>query len=69
MNLEVVKYCATVLFLESSLPDILTRNHRVPRYHRVVMTASHLPSSLVQTCTPFLQVQLQKMFQIYLWQV
>ncbi|KAL1135980.1 hypothetical protein V6Z11_A12G209800, partial [Gossypium hirsutum] len=28
MNLEVVKYCATVLFLESSLPDILTGNHR-----------------------------------------
>ncbi|KAL3640552.1 hypothetical protein CASFOL_015520 [Castilleja foliolosa] len=26
MNLEVVKYCATVLFLESSLPDILTEN-------------------------------------------
>ncbi|TYG90731.1 hypothetical protein ES288_A12G206000v1 [Gossypium darwinii] len=26
MNLEVVKYCATVLFLESSLPDILTGN-------------------------------------------
>ncbi|KAK4779287.1 hypothetical protein SAY86_006815 [Trapa natans] len=26
MNLEVVKYCATVLFLESSLPDILTSN-------------------------------------------
>ncbi|XP_010428423.1 PREDICTED: protein NEN3-like [Camelina sativa] len=24
MNLEVVKYCATVLFLESSVPDILT---------------------------------------------
>ncbi|GMJ05773.1 NAC45/86-DEPENDENT EXONUCLEASE-DOMAIN PROTEIN 2 [Hibiscus trionum] len=24
MNLEVVKFCATVLFLESSLPDILT---------------------------------------------
>ncbi|OMP02825.1 Exonuclease [Corchorus capsularis] len=24
MNLEVLKYCATVLFLESSLPDILT---------------------------------------------
>ncbi|XP_021761588.1 protein NEN1-like [Chenopodium quinoa] len=26
MNLEVLKYCATVLFLESSLPDILTRD-------------------------------------------
>ncbi|XP_050376410.1 protein NEN1 [Argentina anserina] len=26
MNLEVLKYCATVLFLESSLPDILTEN-------------------------------------------
>ncbi|KAK8476575.1 hypothetical protein V6N13_096584 [Hibiscus sabdariffa] len=26
MNLEVVKYCATVLFLESSLPDILMAN-------------------------------------------
>lgn len=26
MNLEVVKYCATVLFLESSLPDIFTAN-------------------------------------------
>ncbi|KAI3412417.1 Exonuclease domain-containing protein [Psidium guajava] len=26
MNLEVVKYCATVLFLESSLPDIFTTN-------------------------------------------
>ncbi|GFP87461.1 protein nen3 [Phtheirospermum japonicum] len=26
MNLEVVKYCATVLFLESSLPDIFTEN-------------------------------------------
>ncbi|TYG43695.1 hypothetical protein ES288_D11G038700v1 [Gossypium darwinii] len=24
MNLEVLKYCATVLFLESSLPDIFT---------------------------------------------
>ncbi|PHU30225.1 Protein NEN3 [Capsicum chinense] len=26
MNFEVLKYCATVLFLESSLPDILTEN-------------------------------------------
>ncbi|KAJ1421863.1 Ribonuclease H-like superfamily [Sesbania bispinosa] len=26
MNLEVLKYCATVLFLESSLPDIFTAN-------------------------------------------
>ncbi|KAK6123047.1 hypothetical protein DH2020_043199 [Rehmannia glutinosa] len=26
MNLEVLKYCATVLFLESSLPDIFTEN-------------------------------------------
>lgn len=26
MNLEVLKYCATVLFLESSLPDVLTAN-------------------------------------------
>ncbi|KAL6281356.1 hypothetical protein ACE6H2_018237 [Prunus campanulata] len=26
MNLEVLKYCATVLFLESSLPDMLTEN-------------------------------------------
>ncbi|KAJ8452308.1 hypothetical protein Cgig2_006113 [Carnegiea gigantea] len=26
MNLEVLKYCATVLFLESSLPDILVSN-------------------------------------------
>ncbi|CAL5444925.1 hypothetical protein CsSME_00053664 [Camellia sinensis var. sinensis] len=26
MNLEVLKYCATVLFLESSLPDILAEN-------------------------------------------
>lgn len=26
MNLEVLKYCATVLFLESSLPDIFTVN-------------------------------------------
>ncbi|KAH1074577.1 hypothetical protein J1N35_026905 [Gossypium stocksii] len=26
MNLEVVKYCATILFLESSLPDIFTGN-------------------------------------------
>ncbi|MBA0862624.1 hypothetical protein Goshw_010881, partial [Gossypium schwendimanii] len=40
VNLEVVKYCATVLFLESSLLDIITGNHRVPRYHRVVMSAS-----------------------------
>ncbi|KAM7258613.1 hypothetical protein ACFE04_014354 [Oxalis oulophora] len=27
MNLEVVKHCATVLFLESSLPDIFTPNN------------------------------------------
>ncbi|XP_058228362.1 protein NEN1-like [Rhododendron vialii] len=26
MNLEVLKYCATVLFLESSLPDVFTEN-------------------------------------------
>ncbi|CAA3010362.1 NEN1-like [Olea europaea subsp. europaea] len=26
MNLEVLKYCATVLFLESSLPDLFTEN-------------------------------------------
>ncbi|XP_020226620.1 protein NEN1 [Cajanus cajan] len=26
MNLEVLKYCATVLFLESSLPDVFTAN-------------------------------------------
>ncbi|VVA29949.1 PREDICTED: NEN1 [Prunus dulcis] len=26
LNLEVLKYCATVLFLESSLPDMLTEN-------------------------------------------
>ncbi|KAI4340116.1 hypothetical protein MLD38_024984 [Melastoma candidum] len=26
MNLEVIKYCSTVLFLESSLPDIFTEN-------------------------------------------
>ncbi|KAJ8540491.1 hypothetical protein K7X08_032478 [Anisodus acutangulus] len=26
MNFEVLKYCATVLFLESSLPNILTKN-------------------------------------------
>lgn len=26
LNLEVLKYCATVLFLESSLPDIFTEN-------------------------------------------
>ncbi|KAL8465133.1 hypothetical protein ACS0TY_034581 [Phlomoides rotata] len=26
MNLEVIKYCATVLFLESSLPDVFTYN-------------------------------------------
>ncbi|KAL3513146.1 hypothetical protein ACH5RR_025863 [Cinchona calisaya] len=30
MNLEVLKYCATVLFLESSLPNILTENSWVP---------------------------------------
>ncbi|XXG40741.1 hypothetical protein AAC387_Pa01g1383 [Persea americana] len=29
MNLEVIKYCATVLFLESSFPDIFTPNSRV----------------------------------------
>ncbi|XP_055815465.1 protein NEN3-like isoform X2 [Solanum dulcamara] len=29
MNFEVLKYCATVLFLESSLPDILTENNWV----------------------------------------
>ncbi|KVI06440.1 Exonuclease, partial [Cynara cardunculus var. scolymus] len=27
LNLEVLKYCATVLFLESSLPDIFTENN------------------------------------------
>ncbi|GLT43545.1 hypothetical protein SLA2020_174850 [Shorea laevis] len=29
MNLEVLKYCATVLFLESSLPDVLMANNSV----------------------------------------
>ncbi|KAL1566337.1 protein NEN1-like [Salvia divinorum] len=29
MNLEVLKYCATVLFLESTLPDILAENDGV----------------------------------------
>ncbi|KAM7269208.1 hypothetical protein ACFE04_024705 [Oxalis oulophora] len=29
MNIEVVKYCATVLFLESSLPDLFTENSRL----------------------------------------
>ncbi|CAA0826854.1 Protein NEN2 [Striga hermonthica] len=29
MNLEVIKYCATVLFLESSLPDIFMENNLV----------------------------------------
>ncbi|VVB13630.1 unnamed protein product [Arabis nemorensis] len=30
MNLEVLKYCATVLFLESSLPDVLVENSVSP---------------------------------------
>ncbi|CAN8256920.1 unnamed protein product [Cochlearia groenlandica] len=30
MNLEVIKYCATVLFLESSLPDVLVDNSVSP---------------------------------------
>lgn len=33
MNLEVLKYCATVLFLESSLPDIFTENSWVSPNH------------------------------------
>ncbi|KAJ8451404.1 hypothetical protein Cgig2_017795 [Carnegiea gigantea] len=34
MNLEVLKYCATVLFLESSLPDILANSFNSPNTAR-----------------------------------
>ncbi|XVF11886.1 hypothetical protein REPUB_Repub08aG0066000 [Reevesia pubescens] len=50
MNLEVVKYCATVLFLESSLPDILTADSAVSR-RPAARSSSNSKSSPEQSST------------------
>ncbi|KAK6920909.1 Exonuclease, RNase T/DNA polymerase III [Dillenia turbinata] len=48
MNLEVVKYCATVLFLESSLPDIFMKNSCVSPN---ASTRSHRKGKVFQEST------------------
>ncbi|XP_078152373.1 polynucleotidyl transferase, ribonuclease H-like superfamily protein [Carex rostrata] len=40
MNLEVIKHCATVLFLESSLPNILANNNNIGMVTRSKATAT-----------------------------
>ncbi|KAJ8550674.1 hypothetical protein K7X08_000044 [Anisodus acutangulus] len=69
MNFEVLKYCATVLFLESSLPDILTDNSWVSPNAAVrrsrtngnttpegVGSSVDTPSSSVKIETPMISV-------------
>uniref|UniRef100_A0A1J3CQ00 Protein NEN2 n=1 Tax=Noccaea caerulescens TaxID=107243 RepID=A0A1J3CQ00_NOCCA len=45
MNLEVLKYCATVLFLESSLPDELVDNSATPSPETTSRRRSSIKSS------------------------
>ncbi|XVF09028.1 hypothetical protein REPUB_Repub07fG0055300 [Reevesia pubescens] len=55
MNLEVLKYCATVLFLESSLPDILTADGAVsarPTARSDLENGEHHPIISLLTCHP-----------------
>lgn len=61
MNIEVLKYCATVLFLESSLPDVLTTNKSdSPRSHAksksspegFIPTTKNPPSLICENLSP-----------------
>ncbi|XVE56893.1 hypothetical protein DITRI_Ditri04bG0047000 [Diplodiscus trichospermus] len=59
LNLEVLKYCATVLFLESSLPDILTAEGPVSprpttRSSSNGMSSPEWPSPNMHTLSPSL---------------
>nr|DAD21890.1 TPA_asm: hypothetical protein HUJ06_023353 [Nelumbo nucifera] len=45
MNFEVLKNCATVLFLESSLPDVLGSNSKPQGFTTVTTRSSSLRSS------------------------
>ncbi|CAN6585134.1 unnamed protein product [Malus baccata var. baccata] len=53
MNLEVLKYCATVLLLESSLPDIFKKNSWVPSNAntRICSEKTERVSNLVESST------------------
>ncbi|EPS66081.1 hypothetical protein M569_08696, partial [Genlisea aurea] len=61
MNLEVVKYCATVLFLESSLPDVFTENSWIsPVYLEVDddVPVSSISAALAPTHTVYNKIRL-----------
>ncbi|KAL8457496.1 hypothetical protein ACS0TY_035386 [Phlomoides rotata] len=51
MNLEVLKYCATVLFLESSLPDVFTDNSWVSP-NATTRSRNNGKSPIEQTSSP-----------------
>lgn len=60
MNLEVLKHCATVLFLESTLP-----NHLEGKWHTSskIMTRSRRNYQIAQRAMPYSKGSLEKMTQ------